>query len=161
VRYAETLGDLADRQIAVIAERDDDLVIGRQPRDGGADDVAVIDTAGLITCRESDLGGDVGRPAARRAQPKFPAGVDESGRTTARTRMDRAGSPPPRLDEGVMVASCASAGSRRMARARRYALSRCSSASRTKKAASRRRVSGYVPVRVLPTQRPLTIGSMT
>ena len=68
--------DLVDGQVAVVAQRDDDLVVGRQRRDRRPDDVAVLGTAGVVARREGDLGRDVGRLPSPRPQP-VPAGVDE------------------------------------------------------------------------------------
>ena len=41
-RDVESLRDVVDGQVAVVPQRDDDLVVGRQRGDGGADDVAVL-----------------------------------------------------------------------------------------------------------------------
>ena len=161
MRDAETPRDVVDGQVAVVAQRDDDLVIGRQRRDGGADDVAVFDAAGVITCRERDLGGDVGRPAARRAQP-IPAGVDED---PVEPRLELGGIAQrlplaPGLDEGVMgrvlcLGRVAQDGSRQAVGLVEVLVGQPDEG----RVAEPRVGDTCRPLRVLPTRRPLTIGS--
>ena len=102
-RDAETLCDVIDGQVAVVAQRDDDLVVRGESCDRSADDVTVLDATAVIAGRERDLGRDVGRQPAGRAQ-SVPAGIDEDaveprlepGLIAQRLPFS------PRLDEGVV-----------------------------------------------------------
>ena len=64
------------RQVAVVAERDDDSVLGRQSRDGVGQEVAVVRLSEWVTGRDRDLGRDVRGLPARGPQP-IATRVDE------------------------------------------------------------------------------------
>src|SRR4029079_13817187 len=76
LRDAESDSDVRDGQVAVVAKRDHDLVVGREARDRGADDIAVLGVDGVVAGGKGGLDGDVGRGSPRPAQ-SVAAGVDE------------------------------------------------------------------------------------
>ena len=63
---AETLRDVVDGEVAVVAQRDDDLVIRVECLDRSADDITVLYAPSVIAVGESDFSRDVSRLTARR-----------------------------------------------------------------------------------------------
>ena len=70
-------GDVVDGQVAVVAQRQDDPVVGAQTRDRPADGVAIVDVGGRVPDAGVRSLGDVdGGPASRAPEP-VTAGVHE------------------------------------------------------------------------------------
>ena len=75
-RDVEPACDLAHRKVAVVAERDDDAVLGRQGRDRVRQEVVVMRLSIGVVGRDRDFARDVDGLPSRGSQP-ITTRVDE------------------------------------------------------------------------------------